>query len=69
MPDLCRLEICIFSKDISNTISGFNDRTGPNFSIVFFLIHLSSSLISIFVKPEYALANLINSLSFHNAKL
>jgi hypothetical protein len=46
------LEAAIPSKPISNISSGFTVLTGPNFSNEFFFTQLSTSPISLSVRPE-----------------
>ena len=69
MPDLWRGERWMPSKASSKTCSGFTERTGPNFSTVFFLMNASTRRISASVRPEYALANGTRAGPSHTAKV
>jgi hypothetical protein len=52
MPALCRVDSAMPSKPISNTMVGFTERTGPNFSTVVLRTTLSTWRISASVRPE-----------------
>ena len=63
-PLLCRLLNPIPSKAISKTNSAFTVRTGPNFSMEFLVTKRLTSIISLSVSPEYALAIVTNVSPF-----